>query len=150
MQADAIFTPMLLLVFWTFAIMLLMGYKRFSATLTGRTKAGYFKLGESDKVPYDVRVVGRNFVNLFEMPVLFYVLCVSVYVTNQATHALVFLAWCYAALRIVHSLIHILYNNVLHRFLAYATSCLLLLFMWIVFAVNLHNASGIARFWPFH
>lgn len=148
MRPDTIFAPMLVLVFWTFAIMLLMAYKRFNATLTGRTKAGYFKLGESEKVPYDVRVVGRNFVNLFEMPVLFYLLCLSAYATHLASHALVVLGWCYVVLRIVHSLIHIAYNNVLHRFLAYATSSLLLLFMWIVFAASLHNSSAISRMWP--
>jgi hypothetical protein len=44
---------------------------------------------------------------------------------------LVQLAWGFVVLRIVHSLIHCSYNNVNHRFAAYALSCLFLLFMWI-------------------
>jgi hypothetical protein len=150
MRAESIFHPMLVLVFWTFVIMLHLGYKRFSAVAAKRMKFGYLKVGESEKVPDDVRLASRNFSNLFEMPVLFYVLCISVYVTNQVTETLLVLAWCYVGLRVVHSLIHVTYNHLTHRFLVYATSCLLLLVMWIVFAVNLHNVSAISRLWPLH
>jgi hypothetical protein len=44
---------------------------------------------------------------------------------------LVQLAWGFVVLRILHSVIHCSYNNVNHRFVAYALSCLFLLFMWI-------------------
>lgn len=150
MQTDSIFWPMLALVAWTFIIMLYLAYKRFSAASAGRMKPGYLKVGESDKVPEDVRLASRNFSNLFEMPVLFYALCITVYTTHLGTDAMVVLAWCYVTLRIVHSLIHITYNNVLHRFLVFAISSTLLLVMWIVFAVDLHNSSAVSRLWPFH
>ncbi|HET7922675.1 MAG TPA: MAPEG family protein [Gammaproteobacteria bacterium] len=150
MKPELIFVPMLVLVFWTFVIVSWLAYKRFSAAFAGRVKAGWFKVGESEKVPDDVRVVGRNFVNLFEMPVLFYTVCISSYVVHQVPAALVVLAWCYAVLRIVHSLIHITYNHVNQRFMVYFGSCLLLLAMWIVFAVNLHQAPSVTLSWPFH
>lgn len=150
MKPELIFTPMLVLVFWTFVIVTWLAYKRFSAGFAGRVKAGYFKVGESEKVPDDVRVVGRNFSNLFEMPVLFYAVCIAVYVTHQTSHALVVLAWCYVILRVVHSLIHVTYNYVNHRFVAYSGSCLLLLAMWIIFAANLHGSPSLTVSWPLH
>lgn len=149
MHNQDIFWPMLVLVFWTFLIMLFLGYKRFSAAAAGRLKFGHLKVGESEKVPDDVRLASRNFSNLFEMPVLFYALCVAAYAAHQVTELLVVLAWCYVVLRIIHSVIHVTYNHLTHRFLVYATSCALLLVMWIIFAVGLHDASPISGLWPF-
>ena len=48
---------------------------------------------------------------------------------------LVVLAWGFVASRVVHSIIHCSYNDVNHRFAAYALSCLLLLIMWIRLAL---------------
>ena len=77
-----------------------------------------------------------NFRNLFEVPVLFYVLCLAVTATGMATPALVSAGWGYVALRALHSLIHVTYNRVVHRFLAYAASTLLLFGMWGAFALR--------------
>jgi hypothetical protein len=138
MHARLIFIPMLALVAWTFVIMLLMACKRWSAGFAGRLKRGEYKLGESAEVPADVRLPGRNFSNLFEMPVLFYVLCLASYVTHGASQSLLVLAWIFVTLRIVHSLIHVTYNRIIHRFSVYALSSFVLLAMWVVFAVQLH------------
>ena len=74
-----------------------------------------------------------NFRNLFEVPVLFYVFCIVIAVTGGSTPGLVLAAWIFVGLRALHSLIHVSYNRVVHRFLVYAASTLLLLGMWIVF-----------------
>jgi hypothetical protein len=84
----------------------------------------------SDSAPAD------NFSNLFETPVLFYVLAVLVYVSDSVTPALLALAWLYVAGRCVHSIIHITYNRVIHRFIAYAVSSLVLWIMWTLYAVH--------------
>ena len=72
-----------------------------------------------------------NFRNLFEVPVLFYVLCAALALTGGSTQGFVTGAWAYVALRALHSLIHVTYNRVVHRFLAYIASTLLLFGMWI-------------------
>ena len=138
MHPEMIFEPMLVLVFWTFIIMLYMAYKRWSAGFAGRLKRGEFKVGESADVPVDVRLAGRNFSNLFEVPVLLYVLCLSVYVTHNVSESLLAMAWVYVALRIVHSLIHVTYNKIMHRFSIFALSNFLLLAMWIMLAMQLY------------
>lgn len=73
----------------------------------------------------------NNLKNLFELPVLFYVAVLLSLVLMIQDMLLVQLAWGFVLLRIVHSAIHCSYNNVNHRFGAYALSCLLLLFMWL-------------------
>jgi hypothetical protein len=72
-----------------------------------------------------------NFRNLFEVPVLFYLLCVAIALNGGSTPGLVAVAWVYVGLRALHSLIHVTYNRVIHRFLVYAASTLLLFGMWI-------------------
>ena len=74
-----------------------------------------------------------NFRNLFEVPVLFYVLCVALVLNGGSTPGFVVAAWGYVGLRALHSLIHVTYNRVVHRFLAYAASTLLLFGLWIAF-----------------
>jgi len=74
-----------------------------------------------------------NFRNLFEVPVLFYLLCVALAINGGSTPGFVAAAWGYVGLRALHSSIHLTTNRVVHRFLAYAASTLLLFGMWIAF-----------------
>lgn len=71
-----------------------------------------------------------NLMNLFEMPVLFYALCAVAIGTHVVTVNFVRAAWVYVALRAAHSAIHCTYNEVMHRFIVYAISCLWLFGMW--------------------
>jgi hypothetical protein len=72
----------------------------------------------------------ENFRNLFEVPVLFYALCVALALNGGSTPGFVAAACAYVALRALHSLIHVTYNRVVHRFLVYVASTLLLFGMW--------------------
>ena len=74
-----------------------------------------------------------NFRNLFEVPVLFYVLCIAIAVNGGSTPDLVRAAWVFVGLRSLHSLVHVSYNRVTHRFIVYAASTVLLFGMWAVF-----------------
>jgi hypothetical protein len=76
------------------------------------------------------------------VPVLFYTLCTFVAVTGLTSAAMLLAAWIYVALRVAHSLIHVTYNRVMHRFYVYAASTVLLFGMWAVFATWLFAATG--------
>jgi hypothetical protein len=78
-----------------------------------------------------------NFRNLFEVPVLFYLICVALALTGGSTPGFVVAAWAYVGLRVVHSLIHVTYNRVVHRFLVYVASTLLLFGMWAAFVARI-------------
>ena len=90
-----------------------------------------FKLGESKNVPEWVAVANRNYMNLLELPILFYVACLTSYVTNTAEPRMMVLAWAYVVLRILHSIVHLSYNNVFHRLTMFALSNIALVTIWI-------------------
>ena len=80
--------------------------------------------------------------NLFEAPVLFYLVCVLILVTGQTTTWLLGLAWAYVLLRVVHSYIHLGPNIVLWRFRVFVLSWFVLIAIWTVFGVQLLRASS--------
>ena len=82
-----------------------------------------------------------NYKNLFEMPVLFYVLCLALYATNLVGMGMLVAAWAYVVLRVAHSTIHIGYNKVMHRFKVFVCSALLLSGMWTAFVIQLLNKA---------
>jgi hypothetical protein len=71
--------------------------------------------------------------NLIELPVLFYVVCLMFYVTGRTSMDAVWIAWIYVGLRALHSLIHLTYNNVMHRLSVFAVSNLVLIWLWVMF-----------------
>jgi len=78
-----------------------------------------------------------NFKNLFEVPVLFFAIGCLLIATQRASTTELVLAWAFVVLRALHSLVHLSYNRVVHRFAAYALSTLAVFAMWGVFAVGL-------------
>jgi len=80
-------------------------------------------------LPEEVSFPAYNFKNLFELPVLFYGLCLYLYVTGTADSVDVFAAWLFLGSRIIHSAIHCTVNIVMARFLAYCVGALVLWFM---------------------
>ena len=40
-------------------------------------------------------------------------------------------AWAYVGLRVLHTLVHVGYNNITHRFLVFGASVTALLLLWI-------------------
>ena len=73
-----------------------------------------------------------NFSNQFEIPVLFYlaiVVALTLMIQNPLLNSL---ALAFVLLRVVHSLVQITYNQVMHRFIAYALSSAALWAMWVV------------------
>jgi hypothetical protein len=136
-QQSLIFQPMGALALLTFIVLIQIPIRRFRAAFAGRVVPADFELGESPRVPGDVSLPNRNYMNLTEIPMLFYVLCLMLYVSGSLNQAMLVLAWVYVGLRAVHSLIHVTYNNVFHRLIVFTISNVLLGTMWALFFVNL-------------
>lgn len=134
MSPATLFAPVFALVAWTFCVLLLVAFKRLQAGFDGSVSPHEYTMGESSKVPAAVSLPNRNYMNLLELPLLFYVAVLMAHLAAAATPLLVALAWGYFALRVVHSLIHLTYNHVLHRFLAFASSNFVLLVIWLLLA----------------
>jgi hypothetical protein len=76
--------------------------------------------GSADKGLLKDTRASDNFINLFEVPVLFYALVLASLASGVSDPALLVLAWTFVGLRALHSLIQCSYNRVMHRFTAYA------------------------------
>jgi hypothetical protein len=131
-QPPAILQPVFALAAWTALVLLLVPLRRLRAAAQREVTAADFKLGESSAVPAAVSLPNRNYMNLLEAPVLFYVVCLMLYVTATVSPAAIALAWAYVALRIIHSAIHLTYNKVLHRFLVFGASNAVLVALWVM------------------
>ncbi len=133
MDQRLIFTPMGSLAFLTFGVLTLIPIRRFRAGAAGQIVRDDFKFGESANVPGHVSIPNRNYMNLLELPMLFYVGSLMFYVTSRVDGLVLGVAWLYVALRIVHSVVHLTYNNVMHRLAPFALSNLVLMAYWLIF-----------------
>ena len=107
MSQAAILQPVFALVAWTFVVLMLIPVARFRSAAKGEVAADDFKYGESERVPGAVSIPNRNYMNLLEIPMLFYVGCIVLYAVGNVSAASLVLAWTYVGLRVVHSLIHL-------------------------------------------
>jgi hypothetical protein len=133
MPQDAIVMPMGAMALLTFLVLTLIPLRRFRAVFAGHAQPADFKFGESAKVPGHVSIPNRNYMNLLEMPVLFYVICLMLFVSGRVDATFLYLAWGYVALRVLHSLVHITYNNIIHRLTLFAMSNFVVVAMWGLF-----------------
>ena len=81
-----------------------------------------------------------NFRNLFELPVLFYVVMVLLAISGWATPTALTLAWAFVGLRVLHSVIQCTYNKVMHRFSVHVAGALVLGALWAYLGVGLLRA----------
>ncbi len=132
----AILYPMFALAFWTFGILILIPIARFKAVFAKQADANDFKFGETDNLPDYVKLPNRNYMNLLELPLLFYVVCLIIYVTQSVNSTNIAIAWAYFALRVIHSIIHLNGNNVRLRLVAFAISNFVLIALWVLALFN--------------
>jgi hypothetical protein len=131
----AILLPMLVLAGWTMLVWVWM----YATRLPAMSRAGIdgTKLvGSTGKSLRDQLVaageeraswVADNYNHLLEQPTLFYATALALAVMGESGSLAINLAWGYAGLRIAHSLVQILSNRVLVRFLVFALASLCLL-----------------------
>jgi len=130
MQAVSMVYPAAALVALTFLVSMRLLAVRNAAIRSGAVKMSYFRGLTGPEPPEHVAAAGRALANLFEVPPLFYAVCIAVIATGAVDGLFVALAWAFVAARAVQAGIHLSYNNVLHRFAAYITGWLILLALW--------------------
>jgi hypothetical protein len=128
--------PLVALAAWTFLVLLLIPFVRVRSVQRREIGPNDFKYGESPAVPPSVSIPNRNYMNLLELPMLFYVVCMVLYITAGSSRLAVCIAWSYVVLRVVHSLIHLSYNGVIHRLSAFALSNAALISLWAIAAAH--------------
>jgi hypothetical protein len=126
-MSASIIQPVLALMLLTMVVWIYMYIRRISYISQHRLDPSSINSPEAltAALPAAVNAPSNNLKNLFELPVIFYAVCLFLAMT-EADATFVNLAWAYVVLRAIHSLIHCTINLVTYRFLAYLLSGLVL------------------------
>ena len=124
--------PLLAQVALTFIVMLIMYRKRVAEMQLKRIHPQRVKTRSiTHGVLVDSESAANNYLNLFESPVLFYVAILLTLMLMVQDSILVILVWTYVISRYVHSIIHVTYNRVMHRFSVFIFSSFVLFAIWV-------------------
>ena len=107
-----------------------LGYLRAAAVKQGHVDPRFFSLYRGYEEPEKLAAYSRHVVNLFETPVIFYVLVITAFITGQTGNIVIGLAWAYFGLRLIHSYVHLTSNVVPIRFQLFLISMLVLMVLW--------------------
>jgi hypothetical protein len=136
MQIQFILAPLFVQVALTFALLFWMAFSRASALKQRQTTLGQIALGQPNW-PAKAQQISNGYNNQFQLPLLFYVLTILAIITRHADFIFVIMAWLFVLTRIVHAYIHTGTNFVRHRFNAFTAGVVILLIMWVIFAVRI-------------
>lgn len=132
-----IFWPMLVQVSLSITILFWLAWSRVSRV----AKQG---ISEIRKTGFPTHVVnaGDNFKNQFEIPVLFYALCLFFVVTGGVTGLVLITAWVFVIARILHALVQLTKNIIFpYRFGAFFVSAIAILVMMLLAFAHLATLS---------
>lgn len=133
MSQNAILGPVFAMVLLTFVVWVFMYVRRIRfINLNAVTPEQLAVPGAlAEMSPPEVSNPSDNLKNLFEVPVLFYVLALLLLVTEQVDAVHVVAGWVFVAFRVLHSAVHCTINLVMLRFGLYAVSALA---VWLIAA----------------
>ena len=138
---EAMLWPVVALAGLTFVVWCVMYQRRISEIRRSGIDPQQLATRESAAPLLTNVTAADNFRNLLEIPVLFYAVCLVIVVTDAAISVQVALAWTFVALRALHSLIHVTYNRVMHRFIVYMLGTICVWAMWAIFATTLASRA---------
>lgn len=130
---SAIFQPIVVLMIWTMIMWAWMYATRIPAM--SRVKVNPDKLvrdpeASLDKeLPPEIQWKAHNYNHLHEQPTLFYAVALLLAMIGQGEGMNALLAWMYAGVRIIHSLVQVTANRVTVRFVLFAISSVVLIAM---------------------
>ena len=128
--------PLFGMVILTICVAPLVLYTRVKQVSAGNLKIEFFELYSGTGAPPDVTKTTRCLANLFEMPTLFYVACLTALLLELNSAWLIYLAWGFVIIRVIHAFIHLTYNKVFHRLSAFMLSNFLVIAMWVIIIIH--------------
>ncbi|MBA8909468.1 MAPEG family protein [Aminobacter ciceronei] len=138
MNQATIFWPMLAQVLLVYIVYAVLSARRRNAVRSGEARINQFKTRSTE--PESSVTAANNIINQFELPVLLYAACLSLYVTSGVSYVALLLAWLFVASRYTHAWFHLTANRVKYRSRAFILGALLLALIWIWFALHLAGA----------
>src|SRR3979411_1647411 len=136
MSVQMVLLPVFVLVGLTFALLLWMAGARRQALVGGETKIRDIALGQPNW-PERATQIGNCYKNQFELPLLFYILIALAMPLRHADLFIVLMSWVFVVARCVHARIFVTSNDLGQRSTAWLAGVLVLLVMWIYFALKI-------------
>lgn len=136
MDKILIIYPILAVVLMNFIVMFHMRYMISKAIKNRDVEYKYFKAYESS-VPEYLLISRHHYKNFFEIPILFYLLCLVLYMIDDVSAIDLWIAWLFVIFKGVHSYIRITSNYVPYRAYSFFVCVFLLFGGWINLTIKI-------------
>ena len=136
MSVQMVLLPVFVQIGLTFALLIGMVVARRKTLVSGETRIRDIALGEPNW-PQGATQIANCYRNQFELPVLFYVLIALALPLRRADLFIVLMSWVFVVTRFAHAGIFVTSNNIQQRSMAWFAGALVVLAMWIYFALKL-------------
>ena len=128
--------PILPVVLMNFIVMFHMRYMIVKAIKKRDVKYKYFRAYEGSAPEY-LLTSRHHYKNFFEIPILFYLLCLVLYMINDVSAIDLWIAWLFVLFKGIHSYIRITSNYVPYRAYSFNVCVFLLFGGWIILVIKI-------------
>ncbi len=136
MDKILIIYPVLPVVLMNFIVMFHMRYMIVKAIKNRDAEYKYFRAYEGSAPEY-LLTARHHYKNFFEIPILFYLLCLVLYIIDDVSAIDLWIAWLFVIFKGIHSYIRITSNYVPYRAYSFNVCAFLLLGGWIILAIKI-------------
>ncbi|MEM9599737.1 MAG: MAPEG family protein [Pseudomonadota bacterium] len=139
MTNETFLAPVIALIIWTLIVWVILYMRRIPAMKAARMNPEHAKSPTGDwknALPLKVQAPAHNYNHLLEQPTIFYAFMAWAVLTANISPIILYLAWGYVGLRVIHSLIQISTGPVMARFSIFALSTLCLIGMIVLALLN--------------
>ena len=142
MNENLLFLPVVTQVALTFCLYIYLGMAKSKAEKLGLVNQERRAL-HHDSWPDNVIQINNCIRNQFEVPVLFYVLTIILWLTNTVNIYIYVLAWAFVASRLLHAFIHVGSNYVPLRRKVFMFGCVLLMVLTLMLGWSIVMAPNV-------
>ena len=136
MNSDLVFLPVLTHILLIFMLYIYLGVVKSRSSKEGSVDRKAANLNSKAWPDYVVKV-SNNLANQFESPIIFYVLSVIYYLTNNVDSILLSIMSVYVLSRYMHAYVHVTSNYVPYRLRLFLVGVLILLGLTLCLAAKL-------------
>lgn len=126
-----ILLPIFAMVVLTFTVLGVMFWTRVQALKKQTLRYSYFSTYTGDSPSEQIIKTSRHYINLFELPVIFYVTSLIIIFLKLENSWNLAWAWSFVIARVLHAIIHLGKNNITHRLYTYVIGCISIIMLWI-------------------
>ncbi len=130
--------PISIMVFLNLFLIFRLLYMAAKYAQSKKVKLSQFRMYEGE-FPDRLRSARQQFQNMFEIPILFYLLCLLNMFFNNYNQLDIILCWCFVVFRVLHFFIRLQNQktiNIIPRTLVFIISLIFLTTGWISLLIN--------------